>query len=143
MADSTDKDPTEKIVDTALQVLKTLKSTDKKGMSRWLGVSVAAVVVAIALAIVYFKAWRKGKQRAKVAHQHDVELELAHAAEVDAKLAEHEVDKKAALIESATHLAAADKLTEDLKELEREHETRTAQINALKNWDDVDRYLKR
>jgi hypothetical protein len=107
----------------------------------WVTGLVIAAIAMMAIAFFYWRSWRQGKKLAKLLHEKDVLEQKAIQAEIDSKI-------KKTNIEAARRRRAASEAWVKAKELDEqiraatERKTRTTEeIDALKNWRDVDRYL--
>lgn len=116
------------------------KQKGKEG-SGWVIKIVMAVAVMAFLAYASYSAWKRNKALAKAKHERDLAKEEAHRAKVDWELGE--IDEK--IEEKLKALEEANKKTEAFeKEVEKIQEETTYElfkIEAIKNWDDMGRYL--
>jgi uncharacterized protein HemX len=128
---------TKEILDKALRYAEEAKTSKKHGQ---FGILVASVIVFAAVAFFYFEAWRKGNEHAKLQHEHDVALQKASIAEADAKLAEDQAKKEAALQEAARHQETMATLETKIQEVQLQHAEVLNKINQIKSWDDVDSF---
>lgn len=126
-----------------VQKEKAQAKTAGKGGSPWgwvVGLILAAIIF-FALAFLAWRAWKKGREIAKLKHQIDVDKEKKRQAEVDAKLTSLE-EKRKRLEEDARSLEVDIKEAKDeVAKLETERREAHATIDAVTTWEDVDAIL--
>lgn len=137
MASTNTKTDIELAVDKFLGFAKENNKTSKT----WIGVLVSLAAVASAMGLLYFQAWKKGKEFAKLETEHDDAQQKAEMAKVDAQTAVLDADKKKALDDVATHTAEAASIQKAMENTDAQHAQITAKINQLSSWDDVDAFL--
>lgn len=111
--------------------------------SSWImGIAVAAVS-AVVLAYYYYMASKKGKEIAKLKHESDVNKEKALQIVENTKINATKEEIQAALEEIHKHEEIIKETDVKIKEWELAHANIEQEINAIKNWDDVDIYLSK
>ena len=109
----------------------------------WITGIVMVLAVVIGVAIMAWRAWKRGKEIAKLRHQVDVDQEAKHQAEVNTKLEEN-ADFREALIESSQRLMARiEKTKDDIVKLESERRRIHSELNRVTSWEDVDALIER
>lgn len=108
----------------------------------WVVGLIVAVFVFVALAIMAWRAWKKGREIAKLKHQIDVDKEKKRQAEIDKELTRIE-DKRADLeVEASRIQDRIDETKEKIAEAERERQAAHEAIDKVSSWEDVDRILE-
>ena len=117
------------------------QQTDREKPWKWITGFVVAAVAMFGIGLAYWRARKQGKELAKLKHEKDVterEIELGKLANQVAR----SQARTAILRERGKR--AEERITEideNLKEKMNATTRITQNIHALKNWDDVDRYL--
>ena len=115
--------------------------TERSSPASWvMGLLVAAVAM-IGLGIAYWRARKQGKEIAKLKHEKDVAARDKEQADLAHKITKSSV--RAAKLRAKGRRAeiTIEEVDRKLKEIEENATSTRSQIDALKNWDDVDRYL--
>ena len=94
-----------------------------------------------AVAYLSYAAYRKNKALAKASHERDLAIEKLNQKKLEWELApvDEEISKK--LEELSRLKEEAARLDEIYLELKEKHEYERYRIGAIKNWEDMDRYL--
>lgn len=116
---------------------------EKKSSKGWIFAVIAAILAAVAIAILYWRLRRRGKELAKLKHERDVTAELEIQAQVAAEVAENSAQVEAALerVDEANLDLAI--IEQEIRDVEARQEHTAGVIHALRTWEDVDRYLNR
>jgi len=139
-----DKDAPKGTLDS---VNKWVKDQGKKQESRstpmaWVTSLIVGAVALLAVGFMYWRSWKQGRELAKLKHEKDVAVQGEIRAKAQSALDEN---NKAAAVHSLSVQKSkqlVEKLEGDLKAIEARKVKTDAEINALKSWDDVDRYLE-
>jgi septal ring factor EnvC (AmiA/AmiB activator) len=107
----------------------------------WIAGLVVAAIAMLTIGIMYWRAWRQGKELAKLKHERDVAEQNKARAEVEDRVARNEEEAKKLLEEAAAADKRAAAIDAKLKEAADAKTKTDEDIDALKNWRDVDRYL--
>ena len=97
----------------------------------------------LAIGFFYFRAWQKGKELAKLKHERDVAKQELERKKVDDVITERE---KTQALKWVRVREAEDKLKAidvALKVVEDRKAKTDAEIDDLRDWNDVDRFLNR
>lgn len=141
-----DKTPTVKTTPPLQQVAEWFlqKGAQQKKRSKLSAWAVGLLIGGLALLVVgamYFFVWRKGAQLAKLLHERDLAREKAKASAIAAETekAQQKVDLlRTEAVAALKHVGALD---DEIRKVEDDKAQVLASIDALKSWDDVDRYL--
>ena len=117
------------------------KQQERRAPWSWVaGLAVAAVAM-LAVGFMYWRAWRQGKELAKLKHERDVTKQTAARAELADRVTIREEEANKLLEEVVEADRRIVEIDRNLRET-ADAKTRTDEdIDALKNWRDVDRYL--
>lgn len=119
----------------------TSKKDNSDAGSGWVTKVVMGLLVFAFVSYLAYKASSKGKELAKLKHGRDLAAEKEKQAKLDWELAELDKD----IEEKMKVLTAAQKELEDLdkelEKLEEDTEFERVKIEAIENWDDMDRYI--
>jgi len=121
-----------------LSFVQTERDKKKEGKGGLVGGLLAGLFAIILISLFAFKAWRSGKEKAKLLHEKAVREEDLHQAEVDAQLSEADYHKRSAQVEVERISASLDELKKKQEAIEEQHERAQALVDSLKTWDDVD-----
>ena len=141
---STTKPKLEKAMMTQLE--SWVKSQGEKQPKRskswsWISGLLIAAIAMLAMGFAYFRAWKQGRELAKLKHEKDVakqELERKKVSDLVTEREKAQAAKWVTIREAEDKVTAIDVALKVLDEKKvRTHET----IKALRDWDDVDRYL--
>lgn len=119
------------------------KKGDNKssGLSGWVTKLVMAIAVMSFLAYAAYTSNKRKKALAKALHERDVAEEEQHRAQVAWELSvkEEQIKKNMDILVEAKKKSEA--FGERVKSLQETHAFELHKIEAIKNWDDMDRYL--
>jgi uncharacterized protein HemX len=138
MSNIDNADEEKKIMDSLVDFVESTKSKKKKGIVSLL---LVLLVTAIAGAYFYFKAWKQGKEYAKLLHEKDVAEQQRQVHEADIKLSTLESEKQENIQIVAEKESQIKDLDSKLERLQLEHAEVTNKISKLTSWDDVDDFL--
>ena len=117
------------------------KQQNRKAPWAWVTTLIVGAVALLAVGFMYYRSWKQGRELAKLKHERDVREEEAVQAKVaegmavtDRQIAEHKVEVR----RTESRL---ERLDQELEKITNEATATRFVIDALKNWDDVDRYL--
>lgn len=105
---------------------------------------VGLVVSAVAMAAIGFLAWRnwkQGKQLAKLLHERDVRQQEAYREQSMAEMTAHEKQAQKLLRAAREAEREVARIKDEIQEVRDAQDARNREIDALRNWRDVDRYL--
>jgi len=126
-----------------LNFIQKLKEKKQDGGTfKWVYGLVAIVLVVVAVAGLSWYINKRGRELAKLKHEKDVRLEEAKQATAAAKALKIKKQKDAKLAEAKKARAEAAKLRKEMKVLDKQNEEAHNIINALKDWDDVEKFIK-
>lgn len=114
---------------------------DRKGPWAWIAGLVVTLVSMAGLAFMAYREWKQGKEIAKLKHERDVAEEVKHRGEMAKQVTKNEV--RAAVLRKKGRDAEEKikELDEQLKGLEENATKNNQEIDALRNWRDVDLWL--
>ncbi len=114
----------------------------KRGKSwSWVSGLLVAAIAMLAIGFAYFRAWKQGRELAKLKHEKDVakqELEVKKVTDLVTEREKTQAKKWVVIREAEDKIVAIDAA---LKVLDEKKAETHATIDAMRNWDDVDRYL--
>lgn len=117
------------------------KQPERNRVWRWvLGLGIGAIVLFF-LTYMAWRAYKQGRELAKLKHERDVNVQRQIKAEKDALLEANteKIDKHA---ETLVHLRNENKqIDAAIQAIEEEYLSTKERINALQTWDDIDKYL--
>ncbi len=117
--------------------------TQRNVLWRWIAwIGIAAVALG-GVIVLYYKMWSKSRELAKLKHERDIAAENQIKAGVDAKVADELKGFREARADAAQATEDIRKLEEKINGAEIERLKLEGDIDALRSWDDVDRYLAR
>lgn len=117
------------------------KQQDRPQPWSWVTGLLVAAIAMLAIGFFYWRSWRQGKKIAKLLHEKDVQEQEAAKAKVDRSVRETNIEAARRRKRASEAYLRAQELDRKVKEAS-DHRTKTAEeIDALKNWRDVDRYL--
>lgn len=145
MTDSTEKSTgLDKVVAAVTDAVKDKEPKEKK-TSPWGWVS-GLIVAAVGMILLAGLSWwlnRKGRELAKLKHARDVQEAKAHIDKVNANLATNADEASRLIVRSAKASIKAGLIDKQVKEVERAAKAVKDKIDAIENWDGVDRFLAR
>lgn len=123
-----------------LNYIQNYKAEGRTGTAGIIAGVVALLAALIAIAVLAFKQWKAGKERAKLLHEKAVKEEEAHQAELDSKLAESEEHKQAAEEANKALKEELGSIKEELVGVETKYVTVRDAIDRISSWEDVDEF---
>lgn len=114
---------------------------ERSGAGGWLAGLGVAVVALIGIALLYWRDWNKGKELAKLQHEKDVALQEAKRAEALSRIKENENKIEELHARSDFYKARIVDIDKQIKTVDAVKAGAINDIDHLKNWRDVDRYL--
>ena len=133
----------DKVIEVVGEAVKDKTPKEEKKVSPWGWVS-GLVVAAIGMLLLAGLSWwlnRKGRELAKLKHERDVLKARAHIDQVNANLATNNDEASRLVVRSAKASIKAGIIDEQVKEVERAAKAVKDKIDAIENWDGVDRFL--
>lgn len=110
---------------------------------RWVVGLLVGAAAALFVGFLYYRAWKKGRELAKLKHEKDVLETKQKMAIINEKMSTNQHEMDLALIDFKHAKLATVKLEEKMRAVEADHKKSMEAVDALKTWDDVDRYTGR
>lgn len=117
------------------------KQEERSSVWKWIVSAIVGVLALGAIAWLYFKLWRQSKELAQLRHDRDVAAEKVVRAEVESKIVDNLEAYRVARADAFTAHHQVETLKNAIDRVEVEHKQVREAVDALQNWDDVDRYL--
>lgn len=127
------------VLEPTVKVITTSK--ESTGPKKWVLALVGVALSGLLIASLYFILRRKGKELAKLKHDRDLAAAKAESLELAAKTSKNTAIASK-LLDNADRLRQEIQgLHEQMDVLESERKETHEKIDALRTWDDLDRYL--
>lgn len=107
----------------------------------WVVGLVAAVLIFFALAFLAWRAWKKGREIAKLKHQLDLKKEEEFKIKVNATIHANKKQRKQLESKAASLATTVKKIKNDLKKAEEERKLAHSTIDEITSWEDVDKIV--
>jgi cytochrome c-type biogenesis protein CcmH/NrfG len=119
-----------------------VKNVTKSSPWGWITGIFVALAVFVALAILAWRAWKKGREIAKLKHELDLRKEQEQQAKTGAALADNQA-KREQLEKDAQLLRGESKFLKlEIEKLEQERKLEHEKIDKVTSWEDVDALLE-
>lgn len=116
------------------------KQEDRRGSWGWITGLAVTVVAIIGAAFVAYRSWKQGKELAKLKHEKDVAEAEKHRGEVASMVTSSEVRAAVWRKKGSEAEERLKKIDENLKGLEKDATRTQQELEALKNWRDLDQW---
>jgi uncharacterized protein HemX len=137
------EDKLEKVIDAVEKAVKDKSPKKEKKSTPW-GWLTGIFVAAIGMILIAGLSWwlsRKGRELAKLKHERDVREAQAHVDKINAHIEKNADKTNQLVLRAAKKKIEAEIIDRDVKELEKAEKAIKDQIDAIKDWDGVDRFL--
>lgn len=131
------------IVQTALSTISSYKKNGGGSKMGWIIALIAGILSVVAVAVVYFQLWKKGKQLAKLKHERDVLRERELAAVAESHIAANTDLMIEAMNEADQARDRQVELAVESNSLLDESRKKRDLIESLVTWEDVDLYIRK
>ena len=130
------------VVQTALTSIQDFKGTPKSKKKGWIFGLIAAILSIVAVAVVYYQLWRRGKEVAKLKHERDLLREKEQQHVVDSQIATNTMLRIEAMQAAQRAQEEQAVITEQIDSLREEAVEQRSIIDSLTTWEDVDKYIR-
>lgn len=113
----------------------------KKTPWGWVVGLVVAVLIFFALAFLAWRAWKKGREIAKLKHELDLKKEEERKVKINAQLEKNNKERRKLESRAVSLTASVDKIKADLHRAEEERRLAHKTIDEITSWEDVDKIV--
>jgi hypothetical protein len=117
------------------------QQSDRSGIKAWIYFGLIAGAVILVCAYWYYEKWKIGKEKAQLEHDKDVAEEAKKQELENLQIAANSKDADDALHKINDLRSEIIKIDNELIANDAKLKQKEADINALKNWSDIDAYL--
>jgi hypothetical protein len=117
------------------------KQSKRKSPWKWVTGLLVGAVALFTIGFMYWRAWKQGRELAKLKHQRDVADEEKKQAKITEAMAANDAKASLHSLEAKKAELKVEKIDMELRNIEHDKRITNSEIGNLKNWRDIDGYL--